>query len=311
MQSNPASSTVRGISIATIILSAIGIALSVLSLASMSVIRSYVYDHADEISNMTMAAMEQSSSSSITINEHNINVSDLALALEKQGDADIAVAAEFIDDLSKGKLTSAFDLLSSTDTENIVAAKRKFAAMTDEQMLKLATAVPGATSTDMIALRDEVAGIDDADLVEMCNLLKSTTPEEMISETVEFGVILITYFVVAGLISELITLIAAILALRNAEKPGKLKAAFVMCIIGAVAALMMVSIVRLVLMIVDAVYIQKVRRTPTVPPVYPQGPGQGMPAGWQQNMPQGVPANGMANGAANPNQAAPYPDALK
>ena len=307
MQPNPASSTVRGLSIATIILSAIGIVSSLIFLASMSVFRGYVSDNVDLFADLTMSAMEQNATSSITINEHNINLSDLTSALEKQGHADVAVAAELLDDLSNGKLAAAFDLMSTTDANSVVAAKHKFAEMSDDQMLQLANAMSGVTSADIIALRDAVAGIDDSDIVTLCYYLGSSTPEKMISDTVDFVVAIATYLAVAGLISELITLIASILALRNAAKPDKLNAAFVLCIIGAVASLLMLSIIRLILMIIDAVYIQKVRKTPAAPSTYPQGPGQGMPAGWQQNMPQGTAANGVEN----PNQTVPYPDAFK
>ncbi len=98
------------------------------------------------------------------------------------------------------------------------------------------------------------------------------------------------------LLCSCIVLVAGILGIRNSSKPDKLNAAFGWAIAGAVASLLGGSWITLVLLIISAVYLNRMRKAATMPygqagmpyapsatyPPYSQPNGYGQPAGYGQ-----------------------------
>lgn len=107
--------------------------------------------------------------------------------------------------------------------------------------------------------------------------------------------------VVGGLvlIAKIVALIASILALRNADKPEKLGAAFVWAIIAAIISFLFGSIISCVLFVVSAVYINRVKRGPVAPAYVPAG----YPGSYAD---PGVPGNQGSSAYSN-NQMPPTP----
>ncbi|MGN0038294.1 MAG: hypothetical protein ACI36Y_04040 [Coriobacteriales bacterium] len=70
---------------------------------------------------------------------------------------------------------------------------------------------------------------------------------------------LIWFFVIVDVLGCAVTLVASVLSLRNASNPDKLTGAFVWSIIGAVIALLGCRLITMALLIINCVYIHKVR----------------------------------------------------
>lgn len=84
-----------------------------------------------------------------------------------------------------------------------------------------------------------------------------------------------------GLLCSIITMVASILGIRNYNKPDKLSGAFVWSIVGAIGAFLMGRLITAVLLVVAAVYINRVRKNTNAAyaqayaqPGYVQGYGQ-------------------------------------
>lgn len=101
------------------------------------------------------------------------------------------------------------------------------------------------------------------------------------------------------LICSAIPLVAGILGIRNCSKPEKLGGAFGWAIAGAVVSLLMGNLITMVLLIISAVYINRVRKGGRVP----YGYGQPAPAGYAPQAPYGQQPYGQAPMQGQP---APY-----
>lgn len=84
-----------------------------------------------------------------------------------------------------------------------------------------------------------------------------------------------------GLLCSIITMVASILGIRNYNKPDKLSGAFVWSIVGAIGAFLMGRLITAVLLVVAAVYINRVRKNTNV--AYAQAYAQpGYAQGYEQ-----------------------------
>ncbi len=112
-----------------------------------------------------------------------------------------------------------------------------------------------------------------------------------------------------GLIGSVVPLVSGILGIRNCARRGKLNMTFVWAIIGAVASLLIGNLVTMALLIISAVYLNKLKKAPAEQPPYgyngqspygygqpygynpqqPYGYGQQQPYGYTQQQPSGNP----------------------
>ena len=94
-----------------------------------------------------------------------------------------------------------------------------------------------------------------------------------------------------GLIGSVVPLVSGILGIRNCARRGKLNMTFVWAIVGAVASLLIGNLVTMALLIISAVYLNKLKKAPVEPPAGyggqpPYGYGQ-PPYGYNQQQPYG------------------------
>ncbi len=111
-----------------------------------------------------------------------------------------------------------------------------------------------------------------------------------------------------GFIGSVVPLISGILGIRNCARREKLNMTFVWAIVGAVAALLMGNLITMALLIISAVYLNRLKKAPVEqPPAGYQPPyGYGQPYGYNPQQPYGYGQQQPSNYANPPYGQAPY-----
>ncbi|MDO4182626.1 MAG: hypothetical protein Q4E12_03340 [Coriobacteriia bacterium] len=297
MYENPASKTVKGLSIAVIVLSALGMLLGLL-LALVAVPISQTIDAAiSESGSITVEA-----STTLTAEEVDALLSSDG-ALSSLTEEQATAVRNVLGSLVSGDYTTLASMVDFTDATTLQGLVDLFASLTDTQIQDIATKFNDPTLvTSLQDLRDQLAAMTPSDVQYAAHMFEYLTPEN-VGTTTKF--LTATMFVVLGVIGIIvcaISLIAGILALRNAGKKEKLMGAFVWTIIAAIVAFFSARIVSMILLIILAVFINKVRSGEGVtPPTAGYGATQGYTHGPAANpaaQPYQQPAQPVANQAA-------------
>ena len=113
-----------------------------------------------------------------------------------------------------------------------------------------------------------------------------------------------------GLIGSVVPLVSGILGIRNCARREKLNMTFIWAIVGAVAALLMGNLITMALLIISAVYLNRLKKAPVEQPPYGyngQPPyGYGQPYGYNPQQPYGYTPQQPSNYANPPYGQAPY-----
>ena len=265
MQQNPASRTVKGLNIAILVLSVLCALSMVFCMGSTGLIQGYVNEHSDNIANAINEGIADGSiNMSVSVDsEDAAKLAEVAQTLAATGNDDLANVANMLSGVAEGDVSSMLNFFSNVDATSLINMKNSVANMTDAQLQAIVDANPSVKLADLQELRAEAAGISDSDI----NTLYSFLGSDGNAVTATSTLVGLSFQMIFGfiLVCAIITMIASIMAIRNADKPEKLGGAFVMAIVGAVAGAISGGLVRLVLHIVSAVYISKVRRTPQAP----------------------------------------------
>lgn len=98
------------------------------------------------------------------------------------------------------------------------------------------------------------------------------------------------FAMVWGLVCSAVPLVSGILGIRNCAKHEKLNSTFVWAIVGAVTSLLMGNLITMALLIISAVYLNKLKKAPAEPPygsASQQPYGYGQPYGYNPQQPYG------------------------
>lgn len=275
MGNESASKTVKGLGIATLVISILSIIALVASMAFVGVITNYIAEEltGDEVAQDVVDKSESLDSELKQLNQlldlgsavdyddmgvlfGNASVKEihaLGKALESGKDAKVKKQLKAINDeyglgIDVAALTDALDSLSTG------AKKTLGACLVDMDADDLSEA-----SSAFIEWSGSELSQDMADISNMFN-----TKEGRSELTKSIGGVIVVFIGIA-LVFSIITLIASAMAISNCRKPQKLGATFVMSIISAVLSLLTCSLISMVLYIIMAVYISKVRKAGNSP----------------------------------------------
>lgn len=268
MEYESSSRVVRGLSIATIVLSAIGIVLALgLGACSSSVVgmvekevvepvASEPFDYDGYLEEIDDAAEELTGAT----------LSEFGTLLAYCDAADIHKLGKAIAEGNQAKIEHIIDGIVKEAGVTIDSSlmARSFSQLGIEDAREFGLALQQVTEEDLQSMIHMFSGTQD--------LFKLDTSSEDDPTVGEIGsavsgiiMVLIWIFVVLDIIGCVVTMVAAILAMRNCDNPNKLSGAFVWSIVGAVIALLGCRIITMVLLIINCVYINKVRAFRTLP----------------------------------------------
>lgn len=268
MEHESASRTVRGLSIATIVLSILGIVFGLgLGACSSTFTKAveqelvapvadepldfegYMDDISDAMDEMTGASLTDISL--LIVNNDLSAVHELGQAVEGGNAAQIekklkSMAKESGADIDAHQLAISFVSLGVEDMRELGIALQQ---VTQDDYMDLILMFSGASSYY------PNTGAPSANY---------TVGEfgETISKLI---IVIIWFFVIIDILGCAVTLVASVLSLRNAFDPNKLTGAFVWSIVGAVIALLGCRLITMVLLIINCVYIHKVRSARQAP----------------------------------------------
>ena len=274
MQDNPASKTVRTLSIVVIILAVLGI-VAVLLTAAAGVLGVVVYS-ADEVqsqlANSTWEDVLGNAEVEMTASEQE-ELADAICTLESLDNDQVEPLIQLFKGFGEGDISALQSLLVDNDTTEVMELIGALASLSDSDIATLANEIYGVSEKDLKELRDNAKSVTAEDIEALQTFVSETTPQDVANTVMgtiaSLGVGVLGFILVAVIFS----LVAGILALRNAFDPQSLGGAFVVSIIAAILALLSGRIVSLILHIVSCVYISKVRNTPMqAAPMYPQNP---------------------------------------
>lgn len=291
---------VRGLSIATIVLSVLGILASIALIAGAGVVTSTVINEYED----NGGSIEELFNLDEDASDVYEDFGQMIDALDEQTTADFA---QLFGTAKVSEINAFGKVVQTTDKAQI---KKALAAFNDKYDLdldeaKMAKFLTSFSKGTTIAIGSELADLDKDDLQDLASALAKistsnayglhekhesheqhntfgdtslSSGEELAAQL--FAGILIVLIVLATAVY-VVSLIAAILSLRNCRKPDKLTGAFVWSIIAAVLSCLACHLITMVLLIISCVYISKVRKfrelpqgaapAPEASPVHPVG----------------------------------------
>ena len=276
MPINPASKTVRSLSIVVIVLSVLGI-IGVLMLSAMAVGGMAVYNSDEVQSELAKSTWEDviGNNTHITMTEQERGELAQAVgALESLDNSQVEPLTQLIKGLSEGDASALRTLLVESDTTEVTKLIGAVGSLSDSDIEKLSQEVSGVSVSDLKRLRDAANSVTSQDIASLQALISETSPRDAANSIMGMVAGIGTGALVFALIAVILSLVAGILGLRNAFEPQRLGSAFAVSIIAAILALFTGRIVSMILHIVASVYISKARNTqiPTAP-AYPSAPG--------------------------------------
>ena len=259
------SGTVRGLGIATLILTILCLICCLCAFPLAGKVADYLSTHQDTISDEVKNAMLNSSAdaqaavTSVTVNGTAVDIEAIEAAFASSSNTEISKFATFLKDVTKGDIAGMYDFLTNTSEADLIAMRDSVANLTDDELNAMVASTSGVTLAQMQAFRTSAQEITDK---EISDISVFVGPEGM-TNLVD-ALCLSTAGIMIGLaifliIFNAIVLIGCILAIKNSKNPDKLTAAFVLAIIGAVICFFEFAWVRCILEIVLAVQISKVR----------------------------------------------------
>lgn len=291
---------VRGLSIATIVLSVLGILASIALIAGAGVVTSTVINEYED----NGGSIEEIFDLDEDVSDVYEDFGQMIEALDEQTTADFA---HLFGTAKVSEINAFGKVVQTTDKAQI---KKALAAFDDKYDLdldeaKMAKFLTSFSKGATIAIGSELADLDKDDLKDLAGALAKigasnayglhekhesheqhntfgdtslSSGEELAAQL--FASVLIVLIVLATAVY-VVSLIAAILSLRNCRKPDKLTGAFVWSIIAAVLSCLAYHLITTVLLIISCVYISKVRKYRELPqgavpepeagPVHPAG----------------------------------------
>lgn len=291
---------VRGLSIATIVLSVLGILASIALVAGAGVVASTVINEYED----NGGSIEELFDLDEGVSDVYEDFGQMIDALDEQTTADFA---QLFGTAKVSEINAFGKVVQTTDKAQI---KKALAAFDDKYDLdldevKMAKFLTSFSKSTTVAIGSELADLDKDDLQDLASALAKISTsnayglhekhesheqhntfgdtslsggEELAAQL--FAGILIALIVLATAVY-VVSLIAAILSLRNCRKPDKLTGAFVWSIIAAVLSCLACHLITMVLLIISCVYISRVRKfrelpqgvapAPEASPVHPAG----------------------------------------
>lgn len=268
---DPRSKTVKGLGIAVVVLSALSLLVSFGVLAVGAGVMASAEDTAaettqalqenglsDEIGNLLDATQGLDSKTLVALSEY-LSSLDVKQA-QKLGDAvaqkDVKAITKIVnktsESLTKTQKSIVLDAFTNLSKSNSKAIGDVLKDM-DEQDLKDATELMLSMSNGSLSQIIGGALSEDQDLTN------EDIQQKLTANIIGLGGGLVFALGITGLVAALLSLFAGILAIRNCANPAKLTAAFVLSILAAVCAFFIARLVSMVLLIVMAVYVAKLR----------------------------------------------------
>ena len=261
---------VKGLGIATLVLSILSIVLLALCLAFAGAVTDYAVK---AVSSSTTAqdVIEQSESISDSFDDLNdaldlfttINADDAALVFDNASLDEVHALGKALKSADMAKVEKQLEKINKEyslgiDTDAMIAVLG--AASTTVQK-EFGSYLLDLDAQDLDELISSFASFDSPDIAQDVTQINDAlkTGEGRAALTNGIGT-LIMVLIGLGMAANVITIITSALAIANCRKPEKLTAAFVLSIVSAVLSLITTSFISLVLYIVMAVYIAKVRK---------------------------------------------------
>lgn len=276
---------VRGLSIATIVLSVLGIIVSFALVAGAGLVTSAVID---EYGSSGGSSIEEIFGGDDGVSDVYEDFGQMIEALDSETSSDFAAlfnTAKVSEINAFGRVVQTAD--KAQIKKALAAFEGKYGFDIDEaKMAKLLTSFSEGTT---YAIGTELADMDRDDLKDLAHALELISAgssyglhekhesheqhntfgdsglnsgEQLVAQL--FSSVLIV-LLVCVVIVYVVSLVAAILALRNCRKPEKLTGAFVWNIVAAVLSGLACHLITMVLLIISCVYISKVRKCRDLP----------------------------------------------
>ena len=290
MEYESSSRVVRGLSIATIVLSVIGIVMALgLGACSSSVVGIVEQEIVEPVSSESPNLRGNLDEIDDAFDEFTgAALSEFGTLLAYSDTADLHKLGKAIAEGDQAKVERIIDSIANDADVNIDSAlmAKSFMQLGAEDAHEFGLALQQVTDADLMNMVMFVSGAQQTLETSAYELGDYSVGE--ISTAVS-GIILVVIWilVVLDILGCAVTIVAAVLAMRNASNPAKLSGAFVWSIVGAVIALLGCRIITMVLLIINCVYIHKVRSYRAIPAA--QGAGTPPVAPFEE-APQPAPA---------------------
>lgn len=263
--------TVRGLSVATIVLSILGIVLSLaLTMLVGWMVNVAVDAYTSEQSSPLESIVEPDSGLMDSVDDvnqlfevlDNADIEDFELVLANAKVKEINAFGKVVQTADPKLIKTALDAFddkygldidTKEMTEALTSIKPKATKAIGEELAEM-------DKDDVDGLLDILGYIDEEDIDSLPDMIDtlSETPEVKAAKSVIAAAI--SFFVIAMIGASVVALIAAILSLRNCRRPEKLTGAFVWSIIAAVLAFFAAHWITMILLIITCVYVSKIRK---------------------------------------------------
>lgn len=257
MQVNPASNTIKGLGIATIVLSAFALIISLASFAFVQPLGILIEEAID-------LELYSEIPSTVVVSSSDIaKLEDAENALSALNKEELAGVEQILTALAASDWKTVASLTDVSDPEKLQNLIDAAASLTDQDIQHFAE-MTGSTEDidDMKEARDWAASITPAQVRKISSAIADISASGISGAVSGFVIAGINILILLAAICAVVSMIAGILSTKNAYKPEKLGAAFVWCVIACILALCTARMVSVVVLIILAIYISKARKTP-------------------------------------------------
>lgn len=293
MQYESDAKVVHGLGIATLVLSILGVLTSLALIFGVGVVKNVVVDTFATESNPLESFIE----SDVDLSQVSDGADEF---LQWLGEADIKDFEAVADSVTVKEINGFGNVILTGDASKIETALKGIESKynLDIDAKQMAKDITSLGDNGILAMGETFADMDKDDLNDLRNALsmydlkyvddlksfKQSVDSSETQQAVVNGIMaVVVALIVWTLVAYIISLIAAVLAMRNCCKPAQLTGAFVWSIIAAVVGFFSGHLITMVLLIIMCVYIGKVRKcrsaeipgasagAATMPPVQPTG----------------------------------------
>ncbi len=268
---DPRSKTVKGLGIAVVVLSV----LSLLVSFGLIAVGSGVVATAEDTAAETTQALQENSLSE--------DISNFLEATQGLDSKTMLALGDYLSSLDVKQVHSLGDVVAQKDVKAITKfIKKTSGGLSNSDKSIVLDAFTNLSESNSKSVGEVLKGMNEDDLNDAIELMTSMSEgslnqiisdaksegfdltskdvqQELAADIVGLGGSLLITLGIIGLVVSLLSLFAGILAIRNNDKPNKLTAAFVLSIFAAVCTLVTGRLVSMILLIVLAVYVGKVR----------------------------------------------------
>lgn len=270
MQYESDAKVVHGLGIATLVLSILGIVVSLALIVGAGAVTSV----ATEVLDPEVGVME----SIIDSNDDWSELSDDADEfLQLLGEDNVKDIEAIVDSVTVKEINGFGAVVATDDAKKIETALKAIESKygIDINAKELAKSITNLSPSGVYAIAEELMDMDHSDLNDLRQALsmydakyidglkglKDSTVNGQAEQVAVAGLVAV---VIAGLVwmivAYVVSLVAAVLAMRNCRKPDQLTGAFVWSIIAAVLGFFSGHFITMILLIIMCVYIGKVRK---------------------------------------------------